>query len=80
MNKSDLQEQAKLLILSIKGDDAAKVPNISDIAKGGMMGLMSNPNALIEAAQELSGRFDSVVKLAENLNLRICELEGGNRE
>lgn len=86
MDNTALQKQAQSLILSIKGEGQANVPNLSDIADKGLMGLMANPNALLGAATELSKRYDAVVDLAEtllhlnvDLNERLIALEGANR-
>lgn len=75
MNKTALQEQAQTLISSIKGEGAESMPDLSGILKGGMMGLMSNPTALVEAAQGLGGKFDGLMQLAENFNERLVALE-----
>lgn len=75
MKKTALQEQAQVLISSIKGDDTAPIPDLSNIMNGGMMGLMSNPKALVEAAQGLSCKFDGLMQLADNFNKRLVALE-----
>lgn len=75
MNKLALQEQAQLLISSIKGDETSPMPNLSGIMDKGMMGIMSNPSLLIEAAQGLSGKYDGLMQLAENFNQRLTALE-----
>lgn len=75
MNKTALQEQAQLLISSIKGQNGDPMPDLSNVLSGGVMGLMSNPKVLVEAAQGLGNKFESLMQLAENINQRLEALE-----